>query len=59
MISYTEVGFTTENTNCNKLDATSDFTDVYLTGNNATSNETRKKYKYLASGELDASSAAW
>lgn len=59
LINYTEVGFTTENTSFDKLDATSDFTDVYLTGNNATSNETRKKYKYLASGELDASSAYW
>ena len=59
LISYTEVGFTTENANIDKFDATSDFTDVYLTGNNATSNQTRKKYKYLASGELDASSATW
>lgn len=55
-LSYTSASFMTENKNFDRLDATSDFTDVYPTGNNVTSNQTRKKYKYLASGELNTQS---
>ena len=59
LISYTEAGFTSENENIDKNEATSDFIDIYPTNADPDNKLKRIKYRYESDGSFSSSAYAY